>query len=141
MYIESVPNRKSPPAILLREGKRIGKKVVKRTLANLTHWPEHVVEGLRTLLKGGVALGKDDPRFSITRTLALPFTHKSRHSESPGGHMQGALLKQWLFHCKRAQRSRWPPGDSPEGNPCTRVIPALRRLPMEPPLAAHRALV
>ena len=69
MYIESVPNRKSPPAILLREGKRVGKKVVKRTLANLTHWPENVVEGLRTLLKGGVALGKDDSRLSITRTL------------------------------------------------------------------------
>jgi len=70
MYIESVPNRTSPPAILLREGKRVGKKVVKRTLANLTHWPNHVVEGLKTLLKGGVALGKDDPRLSITRTLA-----------------------------------------------------------------------
>jgi len=69
MYIESVPNRKSPPAILLREGKRVGKKMVKRTLANLTHWPENVVEGLRTLLKGGVALGKDDSRLSITRTL------------------------------------------------------------------------
>jgi len=70
MYIESVPNRKSPPAILLREGKRVGKKVVKRTLANLTNWPENVVEGLRTLLKGGVALDKDDSRLSITRTLA-----------------------------------------------------------------------
>ena len=64
MYIESVPNRKSPPAILLREGKRVGKKVVKRTLANLSNWPENVVEGLRTLLKGGVALGKDDSRLS-----------------------------------------------------------------------------
>ncbi len=69
MYIEAVPNRKSPPAILLREGKRVGKKVVKRTLANLTHWPKPVVEGLRTLLKGGVALGRDDPRLSITQTL------------------------------------------------------------------------
>ncbi len=69
MYIESVPNRKSPPAILLREGKRVGKKVVKRTLANLTHWPKPVIEGLRTLLKGGVALGRDDPRLSITQTL------------------------------------------------------------------------
>jgi len=69
MYIESVPNRKSPPAILLREGKRVGKKVVKRTLANLTHWPENVVEGLRTLLKGGVVLERDDSRLRVTRTL------------------------------------------------------------------------
>jgi len=69
MYIESVPNRKSPPAVLLREGNRVGNKVVKRTLANLTRWPKPVVEGLRTLLKGGVALGKDDARLSIIRTL------------------------------------------------------------------------
>ena len=39
MYIESVPNRNSPPAILLREGWREGKKTVKRTLANLSDWP------------------------------------------------------------------------------------------------------
>ena len=39
MYIETVPNRNSPPAILLREGWREGKKTVKRTLANLSDWP------------------------------------------------------------------------------------------------------
>ena len=39
MYIESVPNRNSPPAILLREGWRENGKVKKRTLANLTKWP------------------------------------------------------------------------------------------------------
>ncbi|MDX8405393.1 MAG: PfkB family carbohydrate kinase [Mariprofundus sp.] len=38
--------------------------------------------------------------------LGLPFTHKSHHSELPCGYLQGALLKQWLFHCKKAQRSR-----------------------------------
>jgi hypothetical protein len=36
MYIDIVPNRKSPPAILLRESIRQGKKIVKRTLANLS---------------------------------------------------------------------------------------------------------
>ena len=40
MYIESVPNRDSPPAILLRESYRQNGKVRKRTLANLSHWPE-----------------------------------------------------------------------------------------------------
>ncbi len=39
MYVATVPNRNSPPAILLREGFREGKKVKTRTLANLTHWP------------------------------------------------------------------------------------------------------
>ncbi len=53
MYIETVPNRGSKPAILLREGKREGKRVVKRTLANLTHWPEGQVEALRHVLRGG----------------------------------------------------------------------------------------
>ncbi|MGH8487868.1 MAG: hypothetical protein ACREXS_03070 [Gammaproteobacteria bacterium] len=39
MYIEQIPNRKSPPAVLLRESYREGKRVLKRTLANLTGWP------------------------------------------------------------------------------------------------------
>ena len=49
MYIESVPNRKSPPAILLREAFREGGKIRKKTVANLTHWPEHFVKGLRLI--------------------------------------------------------------------------------------------
>jgi hypothetical protein len=53
MYIETVPNRGSRPAVLLREGKRQGKRIVKRTLANLTHWPEEQVEALRLVLRGG----------------------------------------------------------------------------------------
>ena len=52
MYIETVPNRNSPPATLLREGWREGKKVKKRTIANLSHWPKEQVETLRLLLKG-----------------------------------------------------------------------------------------
>jgi transposase len=52
MYVERVPNRNSPPAILLREGWREGKKTRKRTIANLSHWPEERIEALRLLLKG-----------------------------------------------------------------------------------------
>lgn len=51
MYIAKIPNRNSPPAILLREGYREGGKVKNRTLANLTHWPEDKVEALRQILK------------------------------------------------------------------------------------------
>ena len=68
MYIESVPNRNSPPCILLREDHREGRKVVKKTLANLSKWPAHVVEGLRVLIKGGV-VGDLAGGFSITRSL------------------------------------------------------------------------
>ena len=68
MYIESVPNRGSPPCILLRESFRDGGKIRKRTLANLTNWPAHVVEGLRRLLQGGQVA--DAPaEFEITRSL------------------------------------------------------------------------
>lgn len=56
MYIEAVPNRSSPPAILLRESYRQDGKVKKRTLANLSKLPPQVIEGLRTLLRGGVAI-------------------------------------------------------------------------------------
>ena len=51
MYIETVPNRNSPPAILLREGWREGKKTVKRTLANLSDWPQPKIEALRRVLR------------------------------------------------------------------------------------------
>jgi hypothetical protein len=52
MYIETVPNRNSPPAVLLREGWREGKKTYKRTITNLSAWPAHKVEMLRRLLRG-----------------------------------------------------------------------------------------
>ena len=68
MYIESVPNRHSPPAVLLRESYREAGKVRKRTLANLSKWPPVVVEGLRILLKGGTAVADLTTAFDITRS-------------------------------------------------------------------------
>jgi transposase len=52
MYIATVPNRGSPPAILLREGYRDGGKVRTRTLANLSKLPPEAVAALRQVLKG-----------------------------------------------------------------------------------------
>jgi hypothetical protein len=69
MYIETVPNRNSPPAILLREGYREGGKVVKRTIANLSHWDPQLIEHLRILLKGGVAVESAQALMSIERSL------------------------------------------------------------------------
>jgi hypothetical protein len=51
-----VPNRNSPPAVLLRESYREGKKVLKRTIANLSEVSRNIVEGLRILLRGGAAV-------------------------------------------------------------------------------------
>ena len=69
MYIETVPNRGSPPAILLRESYRIGGKVKKRTLLNLSDWPRNVLEGLRALLKGGTVLPAGEGGITIKRSL------------------------------------------------------------------------
>lgn len=69
MYIERVPNRNSPPAVLLRESYREGKKVIKRTLANLSALSEDVIEGLKVLLRGGVAVASIDDAFVIDRSL------------------------------------------------------------------------
>jgi transposase len=52
MYVAVVPNRNSPPAILLRESFRQHGKVRNRTVANLSHWPAAQIEALRQVLKG-----------------------------------------------------------------------------------------
>ena len=73
MYIESIPNRNSPPAILLRESYRDADKIKKRTIANLSDWPTEIVEGLRTLLKGGKVAPADQESIIVRR--ALPHGH------------------------------------------------------------------
>ncbi len=69
MHIERVPNRNSPPAVLLRQSYREGGKVRKRTLANLSQLPDNAIEGLRVLLKGGTAIGSLESAFEIQRSL------------------------------------------------------------------------
>jgi len=69
MYIEAVPNRDSPPAVLLRESYREDGKVKKRTLANLSCLSGEVIEGLKVLLRGGVAVPSVQEVFTIERSL------------------------------------------------------------------------
>ena len=95
MYIETVPNRNSRPAILLREGWREGKKVRKRTVANLTNWPVEKVEALRRVLKGD-AQGAPETPLAIERSL-------------PHGHVEavlGTLRRLGLDRLIAARRSR-----------------------------------
>ena len=68
MYIETVPNRNSPPAILLREGWRENGQVKKRTLANLTKWPPQKIDALRRVLRNEPLVGREDA-FDIQRSL------------------------------------------------------------------------
>jgi transposase len=77
MYIEAVPNRNSPPAILLRVGHRQGRKTIKRTLANLSDWPKFKIESLRRLLR-------DEP-------LVSPHDLLSTQKTLPHGHVQAVL--------------------------------------------------
>ena len=69
MYIESIPNRDSPPAVLLRESYREDGKVRKRTLANLSCLGNEVIEGLKVLLRGGVAVPSAAEVFTVERSL------------------------------------------------------------------------
>ena len=69
MYIEAVANRNSPPAVLLRESYREDGKVRKRTLANLSCLSDDVIEGLKVLLRGGVAVASAAEVFSVQRSL------------------------------------------------------------------------
>ncbi len=69
MYVARIPNRGSPPAILLRESYREGGKVKNRTLANLSRWPEHKVEKLQRALKGQPTALELSEAFEITRSL------------------------------------------------------------------------
>ena len=78
MYIEAVPNRNSPPAILLRESFRHEGKVRKRTLCNLSDWSPAHIEGLRGVLKGGTVIPAEHDAFTVTRSL-------------PHGHVAAAL--------------------------------------------------
>jgi transposase len=68
MYVETIPNRNSPPAILLRESFREDGQVRKRTLANISDWPAEQIESLRRVLKGET-FPSDGGSLDIRRSL------------------------------------------------------------------------
>jgi hypothetical protein len=122
MYIEAVPNRDSPPAILLRESYREGGKVKKRTLLNLSDWPRERIAGFKMLLKGGTVIPQDQEGIVIVRSL-------------PHGHVTAALstARQIGLDCLLG----------PAGNRCRDLVLALvvnRIVDPSSKLAAARAL-
>jgi hypothetical protein len=90
MYLESVPNRSSPPAVLLRESWREDGKVRKRTLANLSCLSSEVLEGLKVLLRGGVAVPSAEAIFTIERSLP------HGHVAAVLGAARGCGARQWF---------------------------------------------
>ena len=84
MYIATIPNRSSPPAILLRESYREGGKVKTNTLANLTAWPTEKIEALRRVLA-------DEPMIPIAhRGTGGPGAFEIQRS-LPHGHVAAVL--------------------------------------------------
>jgi hypothetical protein len=122
MYIEAVPNRHSPPAILLRESYREGGKVKKRTLLNLSDWPADRIAGFKMLLKGGTVIPPDQRAITITRSL-------------PHGHVAAALGTARKIGLDRRL--------GPDGNRCRDLVLGMvvnRLLEPGSKLAAARAL-
>jgi transposase len=96
MYIEHVPNRNSPPAVLLRESYREFGKIKKRTLANLSKLPETTIEQVRILLRGGQVIENAQEHFQVIRSL-------------PHGHVAailGSIFKLGLDRIIDTEKSR-----------------------------------
>jgi transposase len=96
MYIDRVPNRNSPPAVLLRESYREDGKVKKRTVANLSKVPDPLVEQIRILLRGGHAVESFEEALEIIRSL-------------PHGHVAavlGTIFRIGLDRMISAEKSR-----------------------------------
>jgi len=79
MFIETVPNRDSPPAVLLRESYRDEQgRSQKRTLANLSKLPVDMIDTLKAVLKGATVVGTGPQELEVERSL-------------PHGHVAAAL--------------------------------------------------
>jgi len=75
MYVATVPNRNSPPAILLRESYRLDGKVKTRTLANITHLASHQIDALRSALSGSAVAPSAPLPDSFRISRSLPHGH------------------------------------------------------------------
>lgn len=122
MYIESVPNRNSPPAVLLRESYREDGKVRKRTLANLSCMPDEIIEGLKVLLRGGVAVADAAEVFTIERSL-------------PHGHVAAVLGS-----ARGSGASTWFASAPKELQPVLMAMLVARLISPASKLATHRLL-
>ena len=67
--IDVIPNQFGTTATLLRKTWCEGKRVRHRTIGNLSDLPPNVVDGFRTILKGGIAVNDPNKLFNIHRSL------------------------------------------------------------------------
>ena len=99
MYVETVPNRGSRPAILLREGWREGRRVRKRTLANLSDWSPQKVEALRRLLR-------DEPLVAPSEAFAVQRSRPHGHVAAVVGTIKKLGLDRLLASRRTPERDR-----------------------------------
>src|SRR5450755_1731335 len=102
MYVERIPNRNSPPAILLRESYRDGDKIRKRTLANLSDWPGAKVEALRCVLRGDAVAPVGAEALSMQRS-------------PPHGHVAAALGDLAQARARSPVVAGWPAAQAGSG--------------------------
>ena len=96
IYVEKIPNRASPSAVFIRQAWRAGKRIRRKTLANISKLPPAGIESIRSVLKGGVVFDSLDEAVTIRRPL-------------PHGHVaavlglcrQLGLPRLLLMHCSR----------------------------------------
>jgi len=101
MYIERVPNRNSPPAVLLRESWRENGKVKKRTIGNLSSLPDETIEAIRAALKG--------ESIPASEGIVSPEKVISLHDSRQHGHVaaiHSALKKSGLLSMIDSKSSR-----------------------------------
>ncbi len=126
MYVETVPNRSSRPAILLREGWREGRRVRKRTLANLSDWSPQKVEALRRLLR-------DEPLVAPSEAFAIQRSRPHGHAAA----VLGTLKKLGLDRLLAARRS--PERDRVVALLVSRILAPGSKLATARTLDAHSA--
>ncbi len=110
IYVEKIPNRNSPPAILIRKAWREGKRIRRQTLANISKLPPSAIASIRTILKGGVVFESLERAVTLRRAL-------------PHGHVAAVLglCGQLCLHRTRSrQRDRGGPRVSLTAGSCGR---------------------
>ncbi len=98
MYIATIPNRSSPPAILLRESYRQAGKVKSRTVTNLTHWPAERIEAFRRVLRGETLV-------PVNEALVIERTLPHGHVVAVLGTLRRLGLERILHSRPRRQRA------------------------------------
>jgi hypothetical protein len=102
MYVVAIPNRGSPPAILIRESYREGGKVRSRTVANISRWSPEKIEALREVLAGSRKPSRPAARLEDTFEIVRSWPHG--HVAAVLGTLRRLQLHEHVDRHRSAQR-------------------------------------